>query len=98
MSTARIPKEFYNFCFYLHQESALAYGSDVRDMIKGALRQIPRSEWDALRTYIADLLAGPSSDAELAAIYRATDAELGIRTGVRQFFKLLLDELAQGKP
>jgi hypothetical protein len=47
----RPPKEFYAFCSYLHQESALVYGSEIRDMVRGALRQIPEEDGITLRVY-----------------------------------------------
>ena len=84
----RPPKEFCAFCSYLHQESALVYGSGIRDIVRGALRQIPEEDWITLRAYLAGVLAGGYSDAELQELYRSTDAELGIRKGMREFLTI----------
>jgi hypothetical protein len=91
----QIPEEFYDFCLYLHQDSMVVYGPEIQDVIAGALRHMDRASRVALRKYIDKLLTGNHSDAELQAIYRTTDAELGIRNdgGMRHFLAMVRDTI-----
>ena len=93
----QIPQEFHDFCLYLHQDSMVVYGPKIEDVITGALRHMDKERRAALRKYVDQLLADDYSDAELQAIYRATDAELGIRNddGIRYFLAMVRDAIDQ---
>jgi hypothetical protein len=97
MIAMQIPEEFYDFCLYLHQDSMVVYGSKIEDVISGALQHMDKERRANLRKYISQLLAGEYSDTELQEIYRATDAELGIRNenGIRHFLALVRDTIDQ---
>jgi hypothetical protein len=62
----QIPEEFYDFCLYLHQDSAGVYGFSVEDIIDGDLRHMKPAQRLLLRDYIRHLIAGDYSDDELA--------------------------------
>jgi hypothetical protein len=86
------PREFYDFCLYLHQDSVEIYGSDPQDWIEGALQLMQTDERRArLRAYVNELLTGEYSDAQLLEIYRNTDPEMGIDRGLRHFFAMVRD-------
>ena len=73
--------EFFSFCSGLHQDFA-RYGPKPEDWIDGALQFLSVERLPVLRDYIAGLLAGGYSDAELQQIYRATPSELKFGTMV----------------
>jgi hypothetical protein len=87
----QIPDEFYDFCLYLHQDSFEVYGRSIEEIVDGAMRHMPRDRRARLGDYVTHLLAGGYSDQELQDIYRSTDAEIGIRTGIRQFLITVRD-------
>ncbi len=88
-----IPSEFYDFCLYLHQDSMEVYGPEVQNVIDGALRHMPRDQRMSLRDYLEKLLTGEYSDKQLQEIFSGTDAELGIRQGLRQFLARVRDTI-----
>ena len=92
----QIPDEFYDFCRYLHQDSMMVYGPNIEDVISGALEHMDTAHRSVLRKFIGHLLAGGYSDDELQAIYRTTDAEIGIRNdkGIRHFLAMVRDAIA----
>ncbi len=91
-----IPDVFYDFCLYLHQDSMEVYGPDVQDVIDGALQHIPVEQRLLLRNYLSELLSGQYSDNQLQEIFHSTDAELGIRRGLRQFLAQIRDTINSG--
>ncbi|MEQ1887554.1 MAG: hypothetical protein ABL951_00060 [Alphaproteobacteria bacterium] len=87
-----IPEVFYKFCQGLHQDAFDDYGPEPQDLINGALGFVQKKEYGVLRDFLATLLGGNSTDAELNDIYNSTDRDIAIRgpRGVRPFLELAL--------
>jgi hypothetical protein len=92
----QIPDAFYDFCLLLHQDSFDLYGREDQDLAAGPLRYMSKEQKIALRTFLDHLLTGNYSDEELQEIYCRGDADIGFRSGLRYFFRLVRDTIDRG--
>lgn len=91
-----VPEEFYDFCLYLHQDSASVYGPDVQDWITGALGHMTHAQRRVLRGFLDDLVSSKYSDEQIARLYRSTNAEIAIENA-RLFFSAVRDTITRGE-
>ena len=88
------PDEFFRFCRGMHQDAFEVYGPEIENVIAGALGFVAKDRQLMLARFLRELLAG-SSDAEIMALYRSSDAEIGFRDprGLRPYLQMVAETI-----
>lgn len=93
MTASEIPPAFIEMSRAFDQSFTYLFEGDEFAKIRGHLGFVEPEIRAQARAYLVELLAGPATDDELEAIWRAGASEIRIESGIRCFFEILRDEL-----
>lgn len=93
MTAWRIPPAFIEISNVFDQSFTYLFEGDEVAKIRGHLGFVKPEIRAQARAYLVELLAGPATDDDLQAIWRASASEIRIDRGIRRFFEILRDEL-----
>lgn len=93
MTVRDVPPAFIEMSRVFFQSFTYLFEGDEVAKIRGHLGFVKPEIRAQARAYLVELLAGPATDDDLQAIWRASASEIRIDRGIRRFFEILRDEL-----
>lgn len=93
MTASEIPTAFIEMSRAFDQSFTSLFEGDEFAKIRGHPGFVEPEHRAQARASLVELLAGPATDDELEAIWRAGASEIRIESGIRCFFEILRDEV-----